>query len=388
MSFFRTSVLTADVVYNGIGTARSKGAVVVQHVQDRALVTAVTSQEEARRLHPDAEVTDAGFALSPAPVNAHTHLDLSSMPLTPGAYERFIPSVIGFTQAGRRTLAAARTGAAEILAGGVSVIGDIVTNADVMRYLLASEQLSGVAYWEVISPDPAAAPAQLAEVEVLLQEFLKLQRPGGVRVGLTPHTPHTVSGAALQGLARLARQFNLPLQIHVAESPLENAMQIHGSGELADVRRRDDPGWEPPGLSPVKYLESLGVLEARPTLVHMVNVDEDDVRAVQRAGCAVVHCPRSNGILECGVFPWELYARHGVAVAFGTDSRASSPSLSVVEEVRHAAGLHGAKASPLALVRAAVKGGYQALGLQPPRFGPGSDLSKVFQWDGNAAVVR
>jgi cytosine/adenosine deaminase-related metal-dependent hydrolase len=388
MSFFRTEILTADVVYNGIGTPRQDGAVVVQHLQERSMISEVTSQEEARRRHPDAEVTAAGFALSPAPVNAHTHLDLSSMPLTPGAYEKFIPSVISFSAAGNRTLAAARTGAEEILASGVTVIGDIVTSPEVMRFLLGSEQLSGVAYWEVISPDPAEADAQLAQAEAQLREFLPLQRPGGVRVGLTPHTPHTVSGEALQGLARLARQLDLPMQIHVSESPLENAMQLHGAGELAEVRRRFDPGWQPPGLTPVKYLESLGVLEAQPTLVHMVNVTEDDVRAVQRAGCAVVHCPRSNVILECGRFPWELYARHGVAVAFGTDSRASSPSLSVVEEVRQAAALHGAKASPLALVRAAVKGGYQALEMQPPRFGRGSDVSKVFQWDRNPAAVR
>lgn len=388
MSFLRTSVLTADVVYNGIGTPRQDGAIVVQHLEGRDMIAAVTSRAEALKQHPDAEVKHAGFALSPAPVNAHTHLDLSTMPLTPGSYERFIPSVISFAAAGKRTLAAAELGVAEILASGVSVIGDIVTLPEVMRYLLNHEQLSGVAYWEVIAPDPADADRQLAQVEQQLQEFLPLQRPGGVRLGLTPHTPHTVSGPLLQGLAALARRYGLPLQIHVAESPLENAMQIHGTGELAEVRRQSDPNWEPPGVSPVKYLESLGVLEARPTLVHMVNVNDDDVRAVQRAGCTVVHCPRSNSLLECGRFPWELYARHGTAVAFGTDSRASSPSLSVVEEVLDAARLHGTRASPLALVRAAVKGGYQALGMQPPRFGHGADLSNVFQWDRYPSAVR
>lgn len=387
MATWRTTVLTAEVVYNGIGTPRQDGALVVRTVGERSMVLAVTSRVQALAEHPDAEVVDAGCALSPAPVNAHTHLDLTDMPLTPGAYEEFIPSVISFSEAGHRTPEAAQRGVSEVLASGVSVIGDIVTRADVMRELLADRRLSGVAYWEVIAPDPLAAPRVLAETEALLLEFKALQRTGGVRVGLTPHTPHTVSGPVLQGLALLARKHGLPLQIHVSESPLENAMQLHGRGDLADVRRQFEPDWEPPGLTPVKYLESLGVLEARPTLVHMVNVDEPDVRAVQRAGCAVVHCPRSNDILSCGRFPWELYARHGVAVGFGTDSRASSPSLSIVEEVQHAAVLHGAKASPLALIRSAVKGGYQALGMPPPRFGRGARLEHVFQWDRSGPPV-
>ncbi len=130
----------------------------------------------------------------------------------------------------------------------------------------------------------------------------------------------------------------------------------------------------------MRHLAELGVLEAGPTLVHMVEVDEDDVRAVQRAGCTVVHCPRSNLALGCGRFPWEVYARHGVDVAFGTDSRGSSPDLDVIAEVAAARRLHGDKAAPQALVRAAVKGGYRALGLTPPRVVRGSPAAAMMAW--------
>ena len=118
----------------------------------------------------------------------------------------------------------------------------------------------------------------------------------------------------------------------------------------------------------------------------MVHVTEEDVRTVQRSGCVVVHCPRSNEALECGRFPWELYARHGVTVAIGTDSRGSSPSLSVVEEVAAARRLHGAQASPLALVRAAVKGGYRALGSAPPKVLRGAAAEALTVWRDGVAV--
>lgn len=383
MSGLTREILTADVVYTGIGTARSNGAVVVQSAGGRETIADVTDLESARRIWSDAPVRHVGFAISPAVVNAHTHLDLTDMPLVNDHYEVFIPTVIAFASSGKRTLEAARRGTEEMIASGVRKVGDIVTVPEVMRYLLEHPGLTGVAYWEVISPDPADAAADLARTEAELKEFLTHQRPGGVRVGLTPHTPHTVSGELLQGLARLARRLGVPLQIHVAESPLELAMHQRGEGELADVRRSFDPGFEPSGLTPVKYLEQLGVLEAGPTLVHMVNVTEDDIRTVQRYGCSVVHCPRSNELLRCGRFPWETYARHAVNVAFGTDSRGSSPSLDVHQEVLYALELHGAAASPLAAVRAAVKGGHQVLGMTPPRFGRGDPVSALHVWSGH-----
>ena len=227
-------------------------------------------------------------------------------------------------------------------------------------------------------PTPDDAERIFNETVEKLRAFRRLERPGGLRVGLSPHSPHTVSAALLQKLAGLARQNKLPLQIHTAESPLELAFHRDGSA-FADLQTLAG-GWRPSGLTPVGYLDSLGVLSAQPTLVHMVHVSEDDVRRVQRAGCVVVHCPRSNLALNCGRFPWELYARHGVTVALGTDSSGSSPSLSVTDEVKAARKLHGDKASVLALVWSAVKGGYRALGLKPPQVVRGDPFDAFYRW--------
>lgn len=373
-------ILLAEVVYNGIGTARQDAAVVIEELAGRRTIVDITDRQSALRVWPEATTHDAGFAISPAPVNAHTHLDLTDMPIVDDSYERFIPTVIEFAGSGRRTLAAAERGTAEILDTGVTTVGDIVTRRDVLTFLLSHPKLNGVAYWEVIGMDPEQADAQLRETEALIREFLPLQRPGGVRLGLTPHTPHTVTDRLMQGLTQLAQQYRLPIQIHVEESPLEKPMFLHGQGELAAVRSSFDPAWQPPGISAIRHLEKLGVLAARPTLVHMVNVDDEEIRLVQKYSCSVVHCPRSNDQLRCGRFPWELYARHGVSVAIGTDSRGSSPSLAVQEEVCHAARLHGDRASAQALVRAAVKGGHQVLGSRTPTLKRGDDAAGLHIW--------
>lgn len=391
--------LRASVVYNGIGSPREDGALVLLRTAARGAASAGSAASDGGLsvVEVQGRQTGAGsasgangptaFAVSPPPVNAHTHLDLNDMPLTPGDYVEFIRSVIAFAGSGGRGLAAAKRGLAEIKASGVLVIGDIVTDPAVMELLLADTELQGVAYWEVIAPDPGAADAVFEATRALVDRFRELERPGGVRVGVTPHTPHTVSRPLLQRLVAWAASEGLPVAIHVAESAGERQLHLSGDGPLAAAMSAAGALFEGAGndfagsgVSPVRYLERIGVLQHGPTLIHMVHVDEDDVRLVQKHGASVVHCPRSNDLLECGRLAWELYARHGVEVAFGTDSRGSSPDLDVTSEVLHAAERHGAAANRAALVRAAVKSGYRALDMRPPQVKRGDPASRLVVW--------
>jgi aminodeoxyfutalosine deaminase len=205
---------------------------------------------------------------------------------------------------------------------------------------------------------------------------------------LSPHTPFTVSAPLLRELAAFARLEGVPLQIHVAEHPSELELFQTGHGALAQALARQglpDPsvvwGRDPhPSLSPVRHLHDLGVLTAKPTLVHAVNVSEADVALIAEAGAMVVHCPRSNHHLGCGRFPFGLFARYGVDIALGTDSRASGQTLAIYDEALAALELHAGQVSWRSLVRAAVKGGYKALGHKPPQVGRGELWSSLAVW--------
>jgi aminodeoxyfutalosine deaminase len=379
------TLLKSDFTYNGLGLPRYNSAVVTQEIEGETRVIAIDELEVTKANFPDATEKDVGFAVTIPVVNPHVHLDLSTMPYTPGGYEDFIRGVIRHGRAGQRNLEAAKQGLQTLQKLGTKIIGDIVTDKDVMLWLL-QQDMQGVAYWEVFEPSPENAEETLNKTVELLREFKRLEQPGKMKVGLSPHTPHTVSAPLLQRIAALAKQYNLPMQIHVAESPNEIAFHKDATGVLYDLMRPFMGSWQSSGLSPVQYLKSLGVLEAQPTLVHMVNVSEDDIRDVQKAGCVVVHCPRSNEALGCGKFPWELYAKHGVTVALGTDSLGSSPSLSVEEETHFAQALHGQAANPLALVWSATKGGYRALGMPVPRFVRGDSAQDIYVWDRSLRV--
>jgi cytosine/adenosine deaminase-related metal-dependent hydrolase len=365
MFWLRTEIWTAEVVYAGFGTPMLRGGFAVQGEH----VVGVGSVEELKERFPEAEVVHKGKALLPPPANAHTHLDLSLLPRYQGPFEGFIPHVMAHRE--KRGLLGAKEGLRRLLEGGTGAFGDIVFKDEVMEYLLEESPLAGVAYYEVFSPDPKEAEEVYARVREKLLRWKR--REGRIRVGLSPHAPYSVSPPLLSRLAAFAKAEGIPLMVHAAESPDEVEFLLRGTGSFRVLYDRLGLAWEAPGLTPVRYLHRLGVLGPGTTLVHGVQVDEEEVALLAETGTRVVLCPRSNRGLEVGLPPLELYARHGVEFGLGTDSLASSPDL----EVKNEALALWEALDPRLLVRALARGGYRALGLPAPRITQGSRKALV-----------
>lgn len=378
-------LLTCDVLYTGMGGAQSPGGVVVVG----GTVAATGHPDALRAAYPHAREERAGAVIAPPPVNAHTHLDMSTYEFTALPYFRWIPEVV-VPQREKRSAEAARHGADTLAGLGAGGVGDIVYMhaPDVMDTLLPREDLSGVLYYEVLGTFPEKADEIFRTVRERIEGWRVQERPGGPRVGLSPHTPHTVSHRLMRLLCDYAAGEGIPLQIHVAEHPAEHDLYRRGGGPIWENRLApfypdtfaEVIGRTPEAdLTPVRYLDELGALNAKPTLIHMVNVTPDDIARVARAGSAVVTCPRSNHHLHCGVFPWAAFAAAGVEVALGTDSVASGGSLDVREDVAFAQRLHPGL-DPRVIVRAAVKGGHRVLGTRAPFIRRGETWDDRYRW--------
>jgi cytosine/adenosine deaminase-related metal-dependent hydrolase len=362
-----TQIWTAEVVYAGFGIPMLKGGIAItgEHIAK------VGQLSDLQQTFPTAAVVAKGKALTPPPANAHTHLDLSKVPYFRGEYPDFIRHVIDHSPS-RRNLSAALAGVLELEQHRTGAFGDIVQHPDVLDWMLAESPLPGVAYLEVINFNEMEAQDMFLKVREGIERYRK--KAGPVKVGLSPHSAHTVSAPLLRLLSEYAKGHEVPMQIHLAESPAETELFRHGRGPLAELM-----GFEPTWakrISPVQYLADLKVLGPHLTVVHAVQVDENDVATLAQSGTLVVACPRSNRSLKCGEFPWALYNQHGVEVALGTDSRASSTSLNVLDE---ALGLWG-RVDPRLLVRAATRSGYRVLGLETPRLTRGTPVSGIHVW--------
>ncbi len=374
-------IYAADVVYNGVGLPLENAGVLVSSTNT---IVAFGKLAALQIQFPEVKTQRLGQAILPRPVNAHTHLDLSQVPFKALPYPRWIPEHIISNQA-LRGLEGAKIGLEVLRQSGIGTFGDIVYSEEVMKFVLSESELAGVAYWEVLNPMPDQATDIMTQTIERIKGWRKLEN--NIKIGLSPHAPFTVSSLLLKQLSGFAKLEGLPMQIHVAEHPSELELFRTGTGTLAkSVQKSGFPAFETswgrkpdPDLTPVKYLAELGVLEAKPTLIHMVNVTEEDVKIIAQYGCSVVSCPRSNFNLECGNIPWKLYAKYGVELALGTDSSASGETLNIREEAN--AALKYLEIDLKHVVRWAVKGGYRALGIKAPIIQRGDDFSSLIVWE-------
>ena len=99
-----------------------------------------------------------------------------------------------------------------------------------------------------------------------------------IKWGLAPHAPYSVSSSLFREVKRLANRYKFPLSCHVAEFYEELQLLKDGSGNmkslLVELGMYDDK-WIPPAESPVRYLDSLGVLDSL-VAVHL-NLAEGDL---------------------------------------------------------------------------------------------------------------
>jgi len=156
---------------------------------------------------------------------------------------------------------------------------------------------------------------------------------------VAPHSIYTCSQKTLQDAAALARKYHAPILIHTGE-----------------MKKEWDDSLKQNGMSPVQYLDKIGVLGPDVVSAHCIYVDEADRRTLAQRKVGCVHNPSSNMMLASGVSPVAEMRAAGVAVGLGTDGPAGSNNdLDLMEEMDLAAKLAKiTKMDPLALNAKAV----------------------------------
>lgn len=322
---------------------------------------------------PPGDEQDLGaVVLLPGLVNAHCHLELTAMRgfLEDLDFRRWI---LRLTNARRAVLDrdalldSARYGIEEGLRFGITAYADTCASGVVLQ-AMREAGVRGVMYQEVFGPDPTQCAESIATLREQIAGLRYLETPL-VRVGISPHAPYTVCDDLFRAATALARELNLPMATHVAESEVEHQLVIEAAGVFADGLRRRGIAVTRRADSPVQLLAALGVLDVRPLLIHCVRVDGRDIETIAAAGSPVAHCPASNAKLGHGVAPLDEMLAAGVTVGLGSDSMASNNRMDILAEARMALLAQRARmrspATPSAadvLVLATI-GGAQAIGI-------------------------
>lgn len=148
----------------------------------------------------------------------------------------------------------------------------------------------------------------------------KKEYPELIQLSVMPHAIYTVGADNFKRFFDLAEELDFTFHTHLSETEKEVSDCIEANG-----------------LTPVKYLESLGVLSPRTILAHGVHITPEEASILGSLGVTVVHNPASNMKLSSGIFNLPMMLEHGVKVALGTDGASSSNNLDMREGMKLAA---------------------------------------------------
>lgn len=292
---------------------------------DRILACGARGEVEAR--HGPGERLDA--VILPALVNAHLHLELSHLAgMVPGGrgLVPWIEALVAERARGGAVEEGMARGAAALREAGVAAVGE-VTNGLGSGPHLVREGIAGTLFHEIYGYTESRAGEALRRAEEA-RSGLGAPLPG-LFVAPSPHavySTHLPTAAELLGAG--------PASIHLAEVPEERRFVAEAAGPFAELVLR--LGLPPGALRPFgrSAVDAVAPWLGPETLVvHAVDLDEADLAALRRSGATVVLCPRSNQHVS-GLLPdLPRLLAAGIPLAVGTDSLASSPSLSPLEEL-------------------------------------------------------
>jgi len=143
---------------------------------------------------------------------------------------------------------------------------------------------------------------------------------GRLRTVLGPHSPYVCPPEFLREISALARENQVPLHIHLAESAAQmaNSLAAHG-------------------LTPTAHLEACGVFDVPCVAAHALYLAADDVAILARHGVTVARCPITYMKLAMGAHDARPLLAAGVNVALGTDGAGSNGDMDMKAVVRFAA---------------------------------------------------
>lgn len=288
--------------------------------------------------------SERGAILSPAFVNAHSHLEYYDLigTIQGLAYWDWIRELTRLknTRSQDDVQSAAINAAVQNRKSGVGAIGE-TSDWPVSGKAIRQADLQGRIFQEIITIREWNSPSDRIQTRA---EWAKRQaEESTLPVHLSPHATYTVSPRVLRQLASSGE----PQSIHVAESALENEAFQEGSGPIADLLASVDKDFRPTGTTALRYLFELGCLHPRTQVVHACSFSEDDVLLAAATGITVAHCPRSNINLGCDIAPIAKLREHGIKVGIGTDSAASSGEIDMFAEMRAARELSIERGRPL-----------------------------------------
>jgi len=211
----------------------------------------------------------------------------------------------------------------EMLRNGITTFVDMYFYENAVADVLTSVGMRGVLAGGILDfPVPGAKTPDEA-IEKTEQFYKEYEKSEYITVAVGPHAPYTCSPETLKKAMSLADKYGLIYHIHLSETKFE----------VEQIKEKY-------GNTPIKHLDSLGLLKENVLAAHVVHPTDEEIDLMAEKGVKVAHCPESNLKLASGIAPIPKMLKAGVCVSVGTDGTASNDDLDIIGEISTSAKLH------------------------------------------------
>lgn len=298
----------------------------------------------------DEEIDCGGNLLMPGFKDAHTHSGMTllrsyadDLPLDKWLNQQVFPIEAKMT--GEDVYELTKLAVLEYLTSGITAVFEMYLTPDTIAKAFDEMGMRAVQVGGV--NDFSQSPEMMEEWYLKLNGKSPLQ---SYHLGF--HAEYTCSRDLLTWIAELAHKYKAPVFTHLAETRAE----VEGCKERYK-------------MTPLAFLDSLGIFDYGGGGYHCVHMTDEDIALMKSRGLYAVTNPGSNTKLASGIAPISDYLKAGVPVALGTDGPASNNCLDMFREMFLVTGLaklrqeDASAVDAMEVLKMATVNGARAMGL-------------------------
>lgn len=207
----------------------------------------------------------------------------------------------------------AQLGLAEMIENGVTCVADHYFFMDEVAKAVEQAGTRANLVWAVFGH-------QGEEMVDKTIEFTKRWQGGAdgrITTWLGPHAPYTTSPEFLKMCAEKAKQHDLGIHIHVAETKKQTEMSLKEFG-----------------ITPVKQVYESGILDVPSILAHVIAPQGDDFDILAKTDTGIGQAPKTYLKAGMGMAPIDKFMEYGINFGLATDGAVSNNTLDIMEQMR------------------------------------------------------
>ena len=286
-------------------------------------------QEKQEVLNQAEQIIDyQGAWIMPGLVNCHTHSAMTGLRgirddsnLHEWLNDYIWPAEAQFTP--ETTTKAVKEALKEMLLSGTTTFNDMYNpnGVDIKQIYQTVKASRMRCYFSptLFSSEIETSEETIERTRAVIEEILGYNDTN-FKVMVAPHSPYSCSKVLLEASLDMAKELNIPIHIHVAETKEESAIILKRYGKR-----------------PISFLDDLCYLDHPSVFAHGVELSKGEIERLATSQVAIAHNPISNLKLASGIAPIIQLQNAGVPVGIASDSVASNNNLDMFEEGRTAA---------------------------------------------------